>query len=168
MNFIEFLPFLVEGIHGTYAGVHFDQYTIRDLIILQDMLNVPNRLSPDKFHSTLLYSRKPLPAYVPFGAYLVPPTSNTNMFELDIFETNSGKKALVLKYDCDFLSQRHKDLMELHQGTWDHPSFIPHITLSYDIGDADIKLGPVSFLSERKIVIVEEYGDDLNPEWSKQ
>lgn len=168
MNFIEMLPFLIEGIHGTYAGVHFDQNTVRDLKLLQDALAVPNPLSPDKFHSTLLYSRKPLPNYVPFGEYPIPPTSNTNVFELDVFETASGKRALVLKYDSDFLSGRHNELMKEHGATWDHPSFIPHITLSYDIGDCNIQLGPVSFLSDRKIVIVEEYGDDINPDWSKQ
>lgn len=168
MNFLEMLPFLMEGIHGTYAGVRFDPYTVRDLELLQQTLAIPNPLPAEKFHSTLLYSRKPLPNYVPFGDYPVCPTSNTNQFELGIFSTASGKNALVLKYDCDFLSGRHKELMDEHGGTWDHPSYIPHITLSYDIGDFPIRLGPVQFLSERKIVICTEYGDDLDPSWSKQ
>lgn len=168
MNFIQMLPFLIEGIHGTYAGVRFDQYTVRDLSLLQETLGIPNPLSPDKFHSTLLYSRKPLPNYVPFGEYPLAPTSNTNQFELTVFKTASGKNALVLKYDCDFLSGRHRSLMKTHGGTWDHPSFIPHITLSYDIGDFPVRLGPVAFLSERKIVITTEYGDDLDLAWSKQ
>jgi len=162
------LPFLIEGIHGTYAGVRFDQYTIRDLRLLQETLMIPNPLSEQKFHSTLLFSRKPLPDYVPFGEYPVAPTSNTNQFELTVFKTASGKNALVLKYDCDFLSSRHSELMETHGGTWDHPSYIPHITLSYDIGDFPIQLGPVGFLSDRKIVISTEYSDDLDLSWGKQ
>jgi len=160
------LPFLIEGIHGTYAGVRFDQYTIRDLRLLQETLMIPNPLPEHKFHSTLLFSRKPLPDYVPFGEYPVTPTSNTNQFELGVFKTASGKNALVLKYDCDFLSARHSELMETHGGTWDHPSYIPHITLSYDIGDFPIQLGPVGFLSDRKIVISTEYSDDLDLSWS--
>lgn len=166
MNFREMLPFLLEGIHGTYAGVRFDPLTVRDLMIMQDMLNLPNRLDPAKFHSTLLYSRTPLPNYVPFGAYLTTPTSDTNEFDLKVFKTASGKNALVLAYDCSFLSNRHNDLMKEHGGTWDHPSFIPHITLSYDIGDMNIQLGKTSFISDRKIVITEEYGDDIDPSWS--
>lgn len=168
MNFKEWLPFLTEGVHGTYAGVRFDPLTIRDLMIMQDLLNLPNRLAPEKFHSTLLYSRKPLPNYVPFGIYPVSPTSDTNEFELKVFKTASGKNALVLAYKSSFLSNRHNDLMKEHGGTWDHPTFIPHITLSYDIGDLKIDLGPASFISDRKIVIVEEYGDDIDPSWSKQ
>jgi hypothetical protein len=159
------LPFLIEGVRGTYAGVNFDQYTIRDLRLLQETLMIPNPLDAQKFHSTLLYSRRPLPNYVPFGEYPVAPTSNTNQFELTVFETAKGKKALVLKYDCDFLSARHADLMDIHNGTWDHPSFIPHITLSYDIGDFPIQLGPVSFLSERKIVIQTEYSEPIDTSW---
>lgn len=168
MNFREMLPFLLEGVHGTYAGVRFDPLTVRDLMIMQDMLNLPNRLDPEKFHSTLLFSRKPLPNYVPFGHYPVSPTSDTNQFELKVFKTGSGKNALVLAYDSSFLSNRHKELMKEHGGTWDHPSFIPHITLSYDIGDMNVELGPTSFISDRKIVIVEEYGDDLDLNWTKQ
>lgn len=159
------LPFLIEGVRGTYAGVRFDQYTIRDLRLLQETLMIPNPLPEHKFHSTLLYSRVPLPNYVPFGEYPVAPTSNTNCFELTVFKTQSGKNALVLKYDCDFLSARHKDLMETHNGTWDHPSYIPHITLSYDIGDFPIQLGPVSFLSDRKIVIESEYSEPIDATW---
>lgn len=166
MNFREMLPFLLEGIHGTYAGVRFDPLTVRDLMIMQDMLNLPNRLDPAKFHSTLLYSRKPLPNYVPFGHYLTPATSDSNQFDLKVFKTASGKNALVLAYDSVFLSNRHKSLMDEHGGTWDHPSFIPHITLSYDIGDLNIELGSTSFISDRKIVIVEEYGDHIDPSWS--
>jgi hypothetical protein len=168
MNFKDYLPFLLEGVYGTYAGVHFDEMTIRDLMFMQDLLSIPNRLPPEKFHSTLLYSRKPLPNYVAFGPYPVSPTSDTNEFELKVFETQGGKRALVLAYKCTFLEERHKSLMEEHDGTWDHPSFIPHITLSYDIGDTDIKLGPIQFISERKIVILDEYGSDLDPSWSKQ
>lgn len=168
MNFREMLPFLTEGVQGTYAAVTFDPLTLRDLVILQDMLGIPNKLDPEKFHSTLLYSRVPLPRYVPFGTFEISPTSDTNVFDLKVFKTAGGKSALVLAYTSEFLENRHKELMELHGATWDHPSFIPHITLSYDIGDMDIKLGPISFLSERRIVMGSEYSEPLNLEWSKQ
>lgn len=168
MNFREMLPFLIEGKTGTYAGIRFDPLTIRDLMIMQDLLNIPNRLDPEKFHSTLLYSRRPCPNYVPFGIYPVSPTSDTNEFDLKVFKTAGGKNALVLAYTSAFLEARHKELMKEHNATWDHPTFIPHITLSYDIGDANIPLGKTQFISERKIVMIEEYGQDLDLSWSKQ
>lgn len=165
MNFKQYLGFLIEGIHGSYAGVRFDAGTIRDLILLQKTLGIPNPLAEEKFHSTLLFSRKPLPNYVAFGEYPVSPASDSNTFELRIFKTQSGKNALVLAYECSFLQARHKELMDEHGATWDHPSYIPHITLSYDIGDYPVTLGPIQFLSERRIVIVNEYQEDLNLDW---
>jgi len=42
---------------------------------------------------------------------------------------------LVLKVESDWLLKRHDYLMVVHDAIYDYPEYIPHITLSYDIGD---------------------------------
>lgn len=166
-SFMDFLEHLREqSSAGTYAGVRFSRGTIKEIIELQDKLAVPNPLTPDKFHSTLLFSRKHLPTYVAYGRYIDKPRSDSGEFELRVFESASGKRALVLCYDCQFLERRHKYLMDLYGGTWDYPSYIPHITLSYDIGDSDMELGAIRFATGNKIVIDSEYQNELDLNWS--
>lgn len=151
---------------GTYAGVRFDRDTVENLQKLQEKLGVPDPLAPEDFHSTLLYSTKPCPNYVPLGELTPVATSDDYEFRLEIWPSNSGKKnVLVLKYDCEWLTNRHNTLMEEHDATWDHPDYIPHITLSYNVGDWTPKDDTVSFRSKRAIAIKEEYREELNKDW---
>lgn len=155
---------------GTYSAVKFDKSTVDSL---QDYIkenDIPNPIAASKMHTTVLYSRKYCPDYKPQGE-ISPPWIGTPD-GLEVWETKGKlrdeptKRCLVLKFKCDKLSQRHKDLMKEHDATYDFPDYKPHITLSYDIGDMDEKeLPDVSkFLS--KIKIVSEYGEDLDLDWA--
>ncbi len=154
---------------GTYAGVRFCDNTKDAIQAYMDENNIPNMLDKEKLHSTLLYSRKHCPDYTPAG--------NVSMVgvpkEFDVWNTQapegSGKdtsRALVLKYECPELEQRHMSLRKEHGATHDFPDYTPHITLSYDIGDTDVdQLPDISkFLSQ--INIVKEYGEDLDLDWA--
>lgn len=152
---------------GTYAGVSFSPDTIKKLIVLQERLKVPNPIAPDKFHSTLLYSRKLLPNYIPLGEIEPVATSDDVIFELEIWPSDGGSKnLLVLKYDCAWLTERHETLMIEHEATWDFPDYSPHITLSYDVGDWLPEKYAISFNNNKPIVITAEYEEALNLEWS--
>lgn len=123
---------------GTYAAVKL--FPERAVIIYKLMVNlkVPNPEQADKFHVTLLYSRKHLPNYVPQPElhFLSVPTC------LEVWPTKSGKNCLVLKLDSPALQARHKELMTMHEAEYDYPEYKTHISLSYDIGDYDIKKFP--------------------------
>jgi hypothetical protein len=73
----------------------------------------------------------------------------------------------VLKYDCKDLNKRHKELMDEHKATYDFPKYEPHVTLSYDIGDLDIKQLPDIKELLPVINVIHEYGEDLDLSWSQ-
>lgn len=152
---------------GTYAAVKFSEKTIESLVELQEKLGIPNPLASSEFHSTLLYSRKNLPNYIPIGELTPVVTSDTEDFTLDIWPSNGGdKNVLVLIYPCEWLSSRWKELMEEHDATWDFPDFTPHVTLSYNVGEWQPDQKVVHFASRKPIVIVEEYSSDLDEDYS--
>jgi hypothetical protein len=140
---------------------------IQEYIKLSD---IPNGVPADKLHSTILYSRKHLPDYVPAGKYEEPIVGNP--LELDVWETHANEEGdttncLVLKYECASLCARHKALMDAHEATFDYDEYVPHITLSYDIGDMDKSSLPDIKEYVKEIVIDEEYGEELNLEFVK-
>ena len=153
---------------GTYAGVHFDDDT-NDAIIKYIKINkIPNGLAKHKLHSTVLYSKKHCPDYKAPGK--LDPVLIGTPTDFDVWESNPDNgpkmKCLVLKYDCPELIARHKQLMKGHDATYDYDKYEPHVTLSYDIGDFDIdKLSKVEDVIS-KIVIDDEYHEDLDLDWA--
>jgi hypothetical protein len=157
---------------GTYAAVRFSQKTIDKIKHFCKENGVKNVLRSSKLHTTLLYSRKHLPDYTGQGkidpAWIGTPT------ELDVWNTRSEDKdkpstrCLVLKYKCKELEDRHTFLMDEHGATYDFPDYQPHISLSYDIGDADIEDLRGALKDFGDIEIVLEYSDDLDLDWANK
>jgi hypothetical protein len=150
---------------GTYAGTYFDNDTVEAIRAYVAENKIPKPVNMDKLHTTLLYSRKYLPNYEAAGRYDEPMIGTP--LELVVWKTQGdGDKApancLVMKYDCPELVQRHKDLMREHGATFDYDEYTPHITLSYDIGDMDIGGMPDIKDAIVRVVVAEEYGEDLN------
>lgn len=155
---------LIEGIQkGTYAGVRFSKPTVKMLKNLIEKYNIPNPIPSNKLHTTLLYSRKYLPKYTPKGKIDPPMLGKFTGF--DIWESDKDNtRCLVMEYSCPNLKSRHKELMKEHDATYDFPVYKPHVTLSYDIGDANPDL-PVTV---DDLEIVNEYGEDLNLDWAEE
>lgn len=154
---------------GTYAGVKFDDKTNDTVLKYIKNNKIPNGLPADKMHSTILYSRKFLPSYKPAGEYDEIMKGTPTSFDVwpSSNEDGSSANCLVLKYDCSELAKRHKELMDEHNATYDFPKYEPHITLSYDIGNLDIKKLPDIKGVLPFINIVKEYGEDLDLSWSQ-
>lgn len=155
---------------GSYAGVKFDTPTKQAIHRYMKEHKLPTAVRPDKLHSTLLFSRKYLPDYKPAGKY--DPTLVGKPIGFEVWPTRpaDGSKparCLVLRYDCPELEKRHKELMKMHNATYDFPDYKPHITLSYDIGDLDEKKLPDIGKYVDQIGIDEEYGEDLSLSWAK-
>lgn len=149
---------------GTFAGTRFDDMSVQELTRFAAENNIPNQVPPEDLHSTLLFSHMPLPDYKPRGMYKAALTAIPKDVKL---WGDDEEKALVIILDSPGLVRRHKYLMDKHpEATWDHNEFIPHVTLSYDVGNFDI-----STLDVRKIGVlqfVEEYKDDIEPDWEKK
>lgn len=149
---------------GTYAGVRFSKETKERLRQYGKDNNIPCMLKPEYMHSTLLFSRKYLPEYRAQGE-IDPPYKGTPK-SLELWPTRDEKNCLVLRYDCQDLVDRHHELMDKHQAMYDFDQFIPHVSLSYDVGNIDVnKLPPMTDYVD-ELEIVEEYKDDLDLDWN--
>lgn len=146
---------------GTYAGWRYSEKSLNEIQELQDVLDLPNQTPRKDIHSTLLYSKKHLPNYKALGKTSIKAT----MQKLHVFDTFDKKRALVLFLDSPDMIKRHRELMKEHDATYDYPEYIPHITLSYDIGDIEIPdVKVLKGMSE--LNANEEYQEELNLEWS--
>lgn len=145
---------------GLYVAVKYNQSAIADLMDLIKKYNIPSTLKPEDFHTTLIYSRK----YAEIDGLdddlgdkeIVAYPEN-----LEVFETFDKKRALVIKLDCPYLEDRHKYLMSKYELTYDYPEYIPHITLSYDIGEMIL---PKNVEFPKFFRISSEYQEELNLE----
>jgi hypothetical protein len=72
-----------------------------------------------------------------------------------------------MKFKCEELNARHKELMDEHDATYDFPEYKTHVTLSYDIGDMDETKLPDVIKTIGEMKIVKEYGEDLDLDWAK-
>lgn len=145
---------------GTYVGTVFDKETKKAVKDFMIELDVPNRTPSDRLHSTIIYSRKYVPELKASDA-IYPLKAKGK--ELHIFKTRDEKNALVIKIDCPELIARHNKIMDEYQTTYDFPEYIPHVTVSYDCGDFDIK----SFKGKLPdFTITGEYVEDLQLTWN--
>lgn len=155
---------------GTYAGARFDSETNKAIHKYMSDNKIPNAIRPDKLHITILYSRKPCPEYEALGKLETPWIAKPKEFvvwKTNGEDDNEPSNCLVLKLDCPDIVKRHKDLMKEHDATFDHADFSPHVTLSYSIGDIEIKDLPNISDSISELKVVEEYGEDLDLNWAK-
>lgn len=154
---------------GTYAGTYFDKDTIECVRKYLDENNIPNPVNVVKLHTTLLYSRKHLPNYEAAGKYDKPMIGKPialAVWETRGYEDREPANCLVLMYDCPELVARHKELMKEHEATFDYAEYIPHITLSYNIGTIDVDALTDVKKAIPLITIVEEYNEELNLCWA--
>lgn len=149
---------IVETKSGTYAGIRFSEDTNKALEVLSFQL--PNGITD--FHTTLLYSRDNLPNYIPQGEIYPIWSVDLDTISLEKWDTEDGNSIAVITYRCPNLESRHKHLTKAHNAKWDYDSYIPHITLSYNIEDFDLSNLDMSALT--KIEIVSEYSEPLDEE----
>lgn len=147
---------------GSYVAVKYGPVGINSILANCRVLGIPNLISPDKMHTTLIYSR------VPLTNYLVPRNVShivVGSLTPDVFVTQSGKRAFVLKISDPWFNDRHSKIMlDNPKATYDYPDYTAHITISYDIGDTEV---PDSFeIEQGDLVVTREYYEDLKLNWS--
>jgi hypothetical protein len=145
---------------GTYVGVRLtDESKEKVLKVIKEM-DVPNPIGKKDMHLTLIYSRKYLPDFSPRGK--LDKVIVAKPKELDIFPSKAeGKDVLVVKLTAPALVKRHKEIMKEHEATYDYAEYIPHLTLSYNCKEFDIKKFDISKLLDT-LEIDEEYDEELD------
>ena len=162
-----FKQFLTESEPGTYAGLRFNQESLKSLKEFLDNNTIPNKVPEEKLHVTLLYSRKHIPNFKADGELLEPIICEPQ--EFTVWETNGEHKektrCLILKLLSPRLVERHIKLMKDHpQATFDYPEYSPHLTLSYDIGSTDVSGLDINSLPS--LVLSYEYQENLKTDWA--
>lgn len=143
---------------GIFVGINLSKESNKEFSLFFSKLNIPN-FNPDvDRHVTIIYSRKFANIKLSKNSYEV------NRFSYDVFDTDSGKKCLVLKLVCPELSKRFSELMSTYELTYDYPFYKPHITISYDIEAFDISKLP-NF--NQDLYLENEYKNDLNLDWNE-
>ena len=143
-----------------YVAVKYNQSAGDDLLDFIKKYEIPSVLKAEDFHTTVICSKKyadirELEDDLGDSEIVAKPT------ELHVFETFDKKRALVIKLDCSYLLERHKYLMQKYELEYDYDEYIPHITLSYDIGEMEI---PKDTEFPKFFRIQSEYSEDLKLE----
>ncbi len=154
---LSFSELLEQNLEPLYVSVEPDENTKRMLSHVALLHNIPNPYHPSKMHCTLIYSKK---------ACKQPFIRNNALYTAEfekwhVFKTQDGKNCLVAKLRSADLLQRHRDLMTEMGASYDFDEYLPHITISYDIGDLDIAQLPSNpighmFLGNESCVVLNQ------------
>jgi hypothetical protein len=145
---------------GTYVGLKFSNETVDSIIKVAKSLNIPNVVTTNDIHCTLMYSRNYLEGYEA-------PREVSYETLIANFETfGQNKEILVIKLISQDLSNRHKFLMKEFNGTYDYDKYIPHVTLSYNIGDFDINSIDINDFNGIDFTVIKEYSEDLDKKYN--
>jgi len=156
----------MEKSAGSYVGVRLSNKTKEGLEAFAHKAAVPNALDSKDYHTTVMYSRIPFhDKFKPLGRLSVPIVGLGK--NLALWPTQDGGNCLVYIYDCPDLSARHEWIMNMYDATYDFPEYIPHITLSYDVGDLKLDELPNIHNWVPEIEIVEEYVKPIDPNWTR-
>ena len=158
---MDFKDYITEDEKGTYAGIRLSDDDVDVIVNLCKELKLPNPTPRKDIHITLLYSRKHVPDLKLDD--IIDEWAYPDKFH--VFPTFDDKRALVLKLQSKYCINRHKQLMSDYDATYDYPEYIPHVTLSYDIGD--MKMPTFKDVEEmpKEFHLDKEYQEDLKLEW---
>lgn len=141
-----------------FAAVKFSDSTVSKIFDFCENHNIPNRLERDEFHSSLSCSKRVVENFKRYENL----SEEGYPLEFDIFisRKNAFKPldtyCLVLKYQSDYMTDRFHQILRMG-GTHDYDNYIPHITLSYDVG-ANFKIENLPNASTIGVLnIIEEY-----------
>ena len=155
---MRFKNFMSEGKEkGTYAGVKLSKESNKIISEYAKGLGFPDPIAENDIHVTLLYSKKYVPNLKLRDEISEPCTASG----FEVFKTFDKKECLVLKLDCPYLMERHNELMDKYDATYDYPEYKPHITLCYDLKGMKVP----KFVPMKPLTLEKEYEEDLKLEW---
>ena len=154
--------------NGLYVAVQFSPESIEKIKSMIDELGVTNPIVPDELHTTVLYSKTPVGEFDFLTSKQTPLDRPYTVFpiEFDVFDTEEGNKCLVLLIFSPRLFLMHHSIKHLTSSEPTHPSYRPHITLSYDCPNADeFKMkDPMDYINALDIISVS--ANDREDDWA--
>jgi len=137
--------------------VHRPLLNPQPLILWAKEQGFTKTLTPDDFHVTIVYSKKPLD----WNKF----TPDTTKFKNDNDDRAMDKfgDAVVLKFSSPTLNRRHEQFKN-GGASWDYPDYQPHVTITYDGGDVNhTKIIPYDGI----LAFGPEEFEDLDEDWSE-
>lgn len=150
---------------GTYVALEVSQETKDAIQRFAEDFAIVNFVDPDTLHCTVIYSPKFLPEFHALGVLEESHYGYNPQFE--VWDTQSGKRALVIRFQSDSIVKRHESIMEEHEAEYAFKEYKPHVTISYDIGDKDYDLAQMTYELSRYLEYLRfdyEYEEPLNIE----
>lgn len=126
---------------GTYASFEMDDNSKKLLDHFVEMnLGLQERIDPNTYHITIIYSRTPVPKAEGFaGAIYV----DAKVAGYEVFPTKTGDKCLVMRMNCPSAVTMNEHLNKLG-ATSDYTEYKPHVTVCYNYnGPDDVSQLPV-------------------------
>ena len=114
---------------GTYVSFEMKKES-RDVLdhFVEANLGLSERVNPDSYHITIIYSRTPVPDAEKFAGEVVASGKGTGY---EVFPTKTGDKCLVMRIVCPQAEALNKQLKKLG-ATSDYPDYKAHVTLAYN------------------------------------
>jgi hypothetical protein len=131
----------IEKRNGTYAALKYEDGTIKIIGDLIELWNIPNPLKPEKLHTTIIYSRSPIPAGKQHNMNRAEMKSKGWKFlpsHLGLLKSSPHSPitdVLVLFLKAPELVELH-DSLKVNGASHDFDGYDPHITLSYNLPES--------------------------------
>lgn len=114
--------------NGTYISLYPSDKSLSKIDRLIKRLNIADPVPSNKLHTTLVFSRNPMPLA---QSHKLKRSITAKVDEFDIWP-DADKTCLVLKLDAREIDSLHEFYKEHYNATHDYPSYDPHITISYN------------------------------------
>lgn len=119
---------------GLYVAAFFSEESTAKIATWMQANGIPNPVSRSSLHTTIVYSRQPVPGFEENSHIEV--EVDMSFSNLEVWDTAQGK-TLVWHYFSPYLQTRFEEAMSMG-ATYDFEEYKSHITLSYDIGTFDM------------------------------
>lgn len=158
-------------IPGTYAAVTFTEESISRLFRFANTVNIPNLVDPSDIHTTVIFSKEPLPSL----AHGTIDLTSANLFaypdRVDSWLTRpmegvNQTRCLILTLDSAPLVAYQGLLLHCFNAIYDFEKYTPHIALSYDIADFQYSELQDKVSEIGKLDVAAFYAEDLDLTWS--
>ena len=145
--------------NGTYVCVKVSAETAKQLDKWSSSNNIPNPIAAKDFHTTIVYSRRGIPAVQQYNINL---PINATIDGWKIFPSQNGKKCLVAVVKSQELVDHHETIHARYGASYDYPDYIPHITFSYDYTASKVP----SSVPDVQVVYDRKNIEPLDPEFT--
>ncbi|CAG7580038.1 MAG: putative RNA 2',3'-cyclic phosphodiesterase [uncultured marine phage] len=143
----------------TYSGLGLSIETQELVRKITDQFGIKNLIPKEKLHVTIFYSRDYIKDYFPLGE-----VNFEGRFEkFDIFDTQDGRRVLVIELSSDSIIERNEELVSKFNIKSDFDSYRPHITISFRYKGEIPNIEGLDFnLKESVFTFNKEYRKDFN------